>query len=98
MRGTHVNFRWKTGIELAPLVRCVQAFAGGHDLTLMPPEGRRSGCLEPRRSKPYNVKWWRNQKIESVESDDPIALNPLNDPDFAAISWGLYDRSGKCWF
>ncbi|HYG34628.1 MAG TPA: hypothetical protein VEC99_07590 [Clostridia bacterium] len=98
MRGTHVNICWKAGIELAPLLRRVEAFAGRHELTLMPSEGRKPGYLEPWGRKPYGVKWWRNQKIESVESDDPAALNPLSDPDFAQILWELYDRNGKYWF
>lgn len=36
--------------------------------------------------------------MESAESDDPAALNPLNDPDFAQILWELYDRNGRYWF
>jgi len=33
-----------------------------------------------------------------VESDDPAALDPFKDADFAQISWELYDREGRWWF
>ncbi len=97
MRGTHFNIRWKMGTELAPLLRSIEAFAARHELALMPPGGRKP-MVEPWGRRPYSVKWWRNQKIEPVESDDPAALNPLNDPDFAQILWELCDRNGKYWF
>ena len=97
MRGTHFNIRWKTGAELAPLLRSIEAFAARHDLALMPPGGRKP-MVEPWGRKPYSVKWWRNERFEHVESDDPAALDPLKDPDFAAIFWELYDREGRAWF
>jgi hypothetical protein len=97
MRGTHVNIRWKTGTELAPLLRAIEAFAARHELALMPPGGRKP-MVEPWGRKPYSVKWWRSGRIERVESGDPAGLNPLNDLDFAALSWELYDREGRWWF
>jgi hypothetical protein len=96
MRGTHFIIRWKTGAELAPLVRSIEAFAARHELALMPPGGRKP-MVEPWGRKPYSVKWWRNERFEHVESDDPTALDPLKDPDFAVILWELYDREGRWW-
>jgi len=91
MRGTHFNIRWKAGAGLAPLLRSIKAFAARHDLALMPPGGRKP-MVEPWGRKPYTVRWWRNKEHEHVESDDPAALDPFKDADFAQISWELYDR------
>jgi hypothetical protein len=97
MRGTNLHIRWKSGAELPPLLCSIEAFAARHDLALMPLGGRKP-MVEPWGRKPYRVKWWRHGRIEAVESDDPAALNPLNDSDFAAIFWELYDREGRWWF
>jgi hypothetical protein len=100
MRGTHVNIRWKAGAELAPLLHRIQAFAARYDLGLMPPAGRKPGCVEPWGKKPYKFHWWNRseKKGRSSETDDPTALAPLEDSEFGALYWELYNLEGRCWF
>src|SRR5215475_12103782 len=64
----------------------------------MPRGKRKLWYLPPWGVKPYSVSWYRNERVEGIETEEPAALEPLKDPDFNAVRWELYDREGRQWF
>lgn len=91
------RIRWEQGVELEPLIRSLEDFAGLHALRLPQKDLRHPWFPGPLGEQPYHLLVEADGSLITVGTSRPWELTPLSDPRFHRLDWAFLASQTEPW-